>query len=111
MRKSLDNSFLEKHGKPEEYYANIVSKKLRDTLSSPEIKEERASQIDYLEKEVLANKAIRIRVRPRFIKFFSKLTWVHDYKWWAYWWNTIYLWHTSDLFNSQIVQHEWIHVL
>ena len=100
----------EKHWKSEKHYAKVFPGKLRNTFSDPQ-KEERAEQIDYLEKEVLCDKTIKIRVRPRVIKNFAKLTWVPDFKWWWYRWDTIYLWHTSDLFNPQIVRHEWIHIL
>ena len=100
----------EKHWKSEKHYAKVFPWKLWDTFSESQ-KEERAQQIDYLEKEVLWDKAIKIRVRPRVIKKFAQFTRIPDFKWWWYWWDTIYLWHTSDLFNPQIVRHEWIHVL
>ena len=100
----------EKHWKTERHYAKVFPWKLWDSFSSSQ-KEEWANQIDYLEKEVLGDKAIKICVRPRIIKKFAKLTWVPDFKWWWYWWDTVYLWHTSDLFNPQIVRHEWIHIL
>lgn len=96
--------------KPEKHYKKIVSKELRKTLSD-ETKETYKKQIDYLEKDVLDGKAIKIRVRPKKIRRLQKLLWVHDLKWWWYWWSTIYLWHASDLFNPQIVRHEWIHVI
>jgi len=111
MKTILDkDKFFEKHWNNERHYAKVFPWELWKTFTASE-KEERASQIDYLEKEVLGDKAIKIRVRPRIIQKFAKLTWVSDFKWWGYWWDTIYLWHTSDLYNPQIVRHEWIHIL
>lgn len=38
------------------------------------------------------------------------MAWVHDIRGWAYRSDTVYVWHKSDLFNLQLLQHESIHV-
>lgn len=96
--------------KPLKHYIKVVSKRLWNTLPE-DTKEVFKLQINYLENIVLAGKKIKLRVNPKIICILKKILWVHDLKWWAYWWTTIYLWHASDLFNEQIVRHEWIHVL
>ena len=96
--------------KSENYYRNILGARLWKLLSY-NTKKTFIEQINYLENDILAQKDIKIRVRPWMINFVKKITGVNDFKWWAWWWNTIYLWHASDLFNPQIVQHEWIHIL
>lgn len=96
--------------KPIKHYQKVVGRKLWKTLSE-DTKEIYKQQINYLENMVLAGKAIKIRVNPKMIRALQKILWVHDFKWWAYRWTTVYLWHASDLFNEQMTRHEGIHVL
>ncbi len=96
--------------KPIDHYKKVIGENLWNTITE-DTKEIYKQQINYLENMVLAGKAIKIRVNPKMIHALQKMLWVHDFKWWAYRWTTVYLWHASDLFNEQMTRHEGIHVL
>ena len=73
-------------------------------------KSELLSQIERLDNIDIINNGIKIRVKPWFIKLLRKVLWVHDIKWWAYWWTSVYLGDKEDLFNEELLVHESIHV-
>ena len=106
-----NNEFsVEKHWKSEKHYEKVMSRKLWNSFSGYQ-KEKWAKQIDYLEKDILGGHAMEIRVKPGMINLLRKALWVHDFKWWGYWWNRIYVGEAEDVNNSQIIKHEWKHVL
>lgn len=91
------------------HYKKVLSKNIFDSLSDDE-KELFINQIDNIERDLEHKNTIKIRVRPWVIKLLCKIAWVHDIRGWAYRGDTVYVWHKSDLFNPQLLQHESIHV-
>lgn len=109
IKEDENNKFsAERHWKPEKDYSDVFPEYFWDTLSLYE-KEKRARKIDYVQKDVVCDENVKIRVSPKWIRRLRKLLWVHDFKWWAYRWNTIYLSNTADIDNLRLLNHENIH--
>jgi len=88
---------------------DVLSEEIFDTLTA-EAKKEYIEQITSIEKDLTHERSLKIRVRPWIIKMLRKMANVHDIKAWAYRSDTVYLGHSADLFNPQLLQHEAIHV-
>ena len=91
------------------HYKKVLSNGIFNSLSESD-KKKFFNQIKSVEKDLEHKNTIKIRVRPWMIKLLCKLARVHDIRWWAYRGNTIYVWHSSDLFIPQLLQHEGIHI-